>query len=132
MKVKKENAFVGVDMAIAIIAIFVFSGLIITLMHSNFLENLKIKTEALAIIYLTETLENVAIADYDYITENDIETCIPDELKETNYQIKLEISDLELSEDKNEDIIKKVIATISYTLGEKNYEYSMERMKIKE
>ena len=32
----------------------------------------------------------------------------------------------------NEDIIKKITATISYKVGNKDYEHTMERIKIKE
>lgn len=136
---KNNNGFVGVDMTIAILAIIMFSVLIISLMYNNFLENMKIKKEALATIYLTETLENVGIANYDDITQENIDNgvinLIPPEIENYNYTMKIEVLTdiLSLSDaQKQTGIVKKVKATISYKVGNKNYQYIMERAKIKE
>lgn len=136
---RKDNGFVGIDMTIAIIAIIVFSGLIIFLMYDNFLENVKIKKEALATIYLTETLENVGITNYDDLTQENIDNgainVVPTEIENYNYEMRIEVltEDLSLTDtQKQTGIVKKVVATISYKIGNKNYQYSMERIKIKE
>ena len=136
---KNNNGFVGIDMAIAIFAIITFSVLIISLMYNNFLENAKIKKEALATIYLTETLENVGIANYDDITQENIDNgvinLIPPEIENYNYTMKIEVLTdiLSLSDaQKQTGIVKKVKATISYKVGNKNYQHIMERAKIKE
>lgn len=136
---RKDNGFVGIDMTIAVMTIIIFSGLIILLMYNNFLENVKIKKEALATIYLTETLENVGTANYDEITQENVDNglinLIPSEIENYNYTIKIEVltDNLSLSEaQKQTEIVKKVKATISYKIGNKNYQNSMERLKIKE
>lgn len=127
MKINKENGFVVTDMVIAVIAVIIFSGLTISLIYSNTLENIKAKREALAIIYLTETLENIGIASYEEIIEENKETFVPNDLADKNY-----IMNIEISEDKNEKITKKIKATILYDIGNKQYTYSMERIKVKE
>ena len=119
-------------MVIAIFAIITFSALIISLMYNNFLENMKIKKEALATIYLTETLENIGIESYDYINIENKENLISTNAIENGYDIQLTISNLYGNDASKENIIKKVVATISYKIGDKNYQYSMERTKIKE
>lgn len=129
---KKNNGFVGIDMTIAVMAIIIFSGLIIFLMYNNFLENVKIKREALATIYLTETLENIGIESYDNINIDNKENLISANAIENGYDIQLTISDFYEDVTTKEDIIKKVVATISYKIGNKNYQHSMERVKIKE
>ena len=129
---RKNNGFVGIDMVIAIFAIITFSALIISLMYNNFLENMKIKKEALATIYLTETLENIGIESYDYINIENKENLISTNAIENGYDIQLTISNLYGNDASKENIIKKVVATISYKIGDKNYQYSMERTKIKE
>lgn len=129
---KKNNGFVGIDMTIAVMAIIIFSGLIIFLMYNNFLENVKIKREALATIYLTETLENIGIESYDNINIDNKENLISANAIENGYDIQLTISDFYEDDTTKEDIIKKVVATISYKIGNKNYQHSMERVKIKE
>ena len=136
---KNNNGFVGIDMAIAVFAIIIFSTLIVSLMFNTFLENLKIKKEALATIYLTETLENVGIVNYDDITQENIDSgvinLIPPDIESYNYTMKIEVltDSLSLSDaQKQTGIVKKVKATISYIIGNKNYQYIMERAKIKE
>lgn len=124
MKIKNCKGFVGVDIGIAIVAIIVFSGLIFSLMYNYFLENVKLQAESLAIIYLTETLENIGIADYNEVTEENSESFIPKDLKQSNHKMILEITEGEIN--------KKVKATISYKIVNKEYQYSMERFKIKE
>lgn len=134
MITKSSNkGFVGIDMTVAIVAIIVFSGLIITLMYNNYLENIKIKKEALATIYLTQIFENIAIADYQDVTQANIDNFIPADLEENNYNVQLTItSNLELPDIENQDILKKVNAVISYQIANKQYQYTMERIKIKE
>ena len=131
MKKNNEKGFIGVDMTLAILAIMIFSGLIISLMYNNTLENLKVRKETLATIYLTQVLENVGIATYDEVIQENITDFIPEDMEQDYYNI-----DIVVSEDTNvpgeEKIIKKVEATISYELGNKKYQYSMERIKIKE
>lgn len=133
MKIKRNNGFVGIDMTLSIIAIMIFSGLIVSLMYNNTLQNLKTRREALATIYLTETLENIGIAEYSQITEENINTYIPEEAEENGYNIEITFTeDKNLSTNQGEDIIKKITATISYKVVDKDYKLSMERTKIKE
>ena len=136
---KKNNGFVGLDMVIAILAIITFSTFLISLMYNNFLENLKLKKEALATIYLTEALENVGIINFDVLTQENIDNgainVVPSEIENYNYTMKIDVltDDLSLSDaQKQTGIVKKVKATISYTAGNKKYQYIMERAKIKE
>ena len=137
MKLRNNKGLVAMDMVLSILAILIFSVIIISMMYNNFLENTKIKKQALAIIYLTETLENVGIAEYDDITQDNINNgnidLIPKDIEDSNYKIKIEVitNDLDLEENQTEEIVKKIRATISYDLGNKTYQHSMERIKSK-
>lgn len=126
MKINRESGFVGVDMILSILAVLIFSGLIISLMYNNAVENIKIKRQALAIIYLTETFENIGIANYEDVTQENKANFIPTEVADKNYEM-----DITINEDENEQITKKITATISYKLANKKYEYSIERIKMK-
>lgn len=134
MKIKSNKGFVGIDMVLSILAIMIFSIIIVSMMYNNFLENLKINRQALAIIYLTETLENIGIATYEEVTQDNINNgtinLFPGDIENTGYNINMVVENLENLE-LSEDIIKKVTATISYKLGDKTYEHSMERIKAK-
>lgn len=137
MKSKKKEGYVGIDMAIAIVSVIVFSGLIFSLMYYNALENIKLRKQALATIYLTETMENIAIEDYENITQENIQngrvSLIPADMDTQKYSMAIEVNALTLSpEIEDEDIVKKVKATVTYTVQDKTYQYSMERTKVKE
>lgn len=137
MKTKTKDGYVGIDMAIAIVSVIVFSGLIFSLMYYNALENVKLRKQALATIYLTETMENIAIEDYENITQENIQnqsiSLVPTDMDTQKYNIDIEVNPLVLSPEKqDENIAKKVKATITYTVQDKTYQYSMERTKAKE
>ena len=137
MSINSKKGFVGVDMILAIIAVIVFSVLIVALTNNSLIEVLKINKKALATIYLTEMLENIAILEYEDVTEEKIkamsEELIPEELDELGYRIKIQINEYENNEEnEKKNIFKKVKVTISYGISNKNYEYSMERLKVKE
>ena len=134
MKIKKNNGFVAIDAVIAIIAIMIFSIIIVYMIYNNFMANARIKLQALAVIYLTETFENVGNAQYEDITQEKIDEgqvdLIPEGVKNSSYNMEITIEDLNEGQKKDE-IIKKVRATISYKLANKNYQCSMERIKAK-
>ena len=143
MKIKKENGLAGVDLVIATIAIIAFSTIIVFLMYNNTMENIKLKKETLAMIYITEILENVGIENYlnlvngtyEDIKNNSynssIENLLPSNMAE-GYKVDITITNELKDVENNEDIIKKIIVTLTYSINNKNYTYSMERMKIKE
>lgn len=125
MNAKNSKGFVGTDIIISIIAVIIFSGLIFSMMYNNFWENLKIKADSLAIIYLTETLEQIGIADYEEVTQENSMNFMSADLLNSYYNINLEVT-------QENEITKKIRATISYKLVNKRYQQSIERIKIKE
>ena len=133
MKAKNSKGFVGVDMVVSVVAILAFSGLIVTLMYNNYLENVKIKKGALATIYLTEIFENVGIASFDEVTQSNVDNFIPAALTEDHYQVDITVNSYTpASSTTSQDIMKKINATITYTISNKEYKLTMERAKIKE
>lgn len=131
MRIKKDNALAGIDMILAIMAVTIFSGLIISLMHNNVMENVKLKKETLAMIYLTQTFENIGIEDYNNVTQSNISNLVPTEAME-DYEVEMIVAtDLD-DVANNENIMKKVIVTMSYEIDNKIYSCSMQRMKVKE
>ena len=145
MKLKKDKGLAGVDIVIAVIALMIFSTLILSLIYNNVAENVKLKKETLAMIYITEIFENVGIESYENlengtyenIGENDdidntyIKDLIPEDAKR-EYRVDLTITNELENVENTEDIIKKIVVTLTYEVNDKNYTCSMERMKIKE
>ena len=93
MKAKNNKGFVGTDIIISIIAIVLFSSLILALILNNSLKNVKLAKEAQATIYLTQTLENIGISEYinvsDYDSNENYNNCIPSDLK-SGYNITID------------------------------------------
>ena len=131
MKSKKNSGFVAVDMVVAILAIMIFSVLILALTRSNIIENVKLKKETLAMIYITETFENIGIATYDNVTLDNINNLVPQDARD-NYLVEMNITTDLTAVDNNDNFMKKVTIKMSYEIGGKTYSCSMERMKIKE
>ena len=136
MKLKNNKGYVAIDMAVAIIGIIVFSGLIISLMYSNFLENAKTKKETIAVIYLTELMENIGIATYEKVTQENIENLKPKDLtkepdKDIN-EVNIQIGHPVDEKEEPVEFIKTITAQISYTVGNKTYSNTLQRIKIKE
>jgi len=131
MRLKKSNGLAGVDMIIATVAVIIFSTLIVSLINNNLLENVKLRKEALAMIYSTQIFENIAIESYDYITQENSSNLIPKEVL-NEYSVNLNISTNLDNVTDNQNIIKKITLTLSYDIGNKTYTCTMQRMKIKE
>ena len=138
---RKESALAGIDIIIAIIAIIIFSGLIISLIYNNVIENVKLKKSTMAMIHLTEISENIGIQDYDAEVYNIIGTEYTEILEENilvpqevidSYKVEMAVI-TELEDTTNyEDIIKKIKIKLTYELENKTYTCSIERMKIRE
>ena len=139
MNIKNNKGFLAIDTVVAVIAMMIFSVLIITMIYTNFMTNYKVRIRTLSTIYLVETLEKIGIAKYDEVTSENTENFMPSNMRK-NYEMTIEIyEDVEeilnesgQTELPNEQIIKKVVAKVTYQLSDKKYEYTMERIKIKE
>lgn len=128
---KKQTGLTAVDISIAIVAIMIFTSIIMSLMYNVRNENLRIKAKALATIYLTEISENIGIAKYEQVTE-DNSNIIPENIPDS-FITKVKVESPYSSEnDDKKDIIKKVNIEIKYTINNKSYTENFERLKIKE
>lgn len=127
--IKNQRGLTGVDVTIAIVAVMIFTSIILSLMFNVKVENTKIKMKALANVYLTKTMENVGIANYDDVTTNNV-NLFPDMAEPYQGTITVEkYSDIETNK---KDMVKIVSVKLSYTIGQKTYEETVQRLKVKE
>ena len=124
MEFKNSKGFVGTDIIISIIAIVLFSSLILALILNNSSKSVKLYKDAQATLYLTETLEKIGISVYSENYEN----CKPQEAIEKGYTITID----EPKKIGENDIIQKISVDIKYKIGNKTYKQTMTRTKIKE
>ena len=129
--IKNSKGFTQTDIVVAVVAIIFFTTLIVALMTNVKVQITKLKGKLLADIYLTEALENVGILQYDYVTEENKNLIFP---KMTDvFTPQLSISKLTDEDNtKDEDVIKKVEVKITYQIGNKTYEETAKRLKVKE
>lgn len=130
MNIKRNSGLTGIDMSIAVIAIIIFTTLIITLMSNNAIESVKIAKETMAMIYTTEIFENIGIEDFDEVIVENKDIFIPEEVNK-NYEVNLEIED-EFEDLEAQNMLKKINLTLKYEIGNKTYSCSAERLKAKE
>lgn len=126
---KNKKGFTGIDISLSVIAIIIFTSTILALMYNVKMENLKIQRKLLANIYLTETLENIGIAGYDEVTSDNV-TIIPN--IPDIFTVSMNVTNVSEEDTTKEDIIKKITVTMTYKIGNKTYEESAQRLKIKE
>ena len=132
MRFKSKDGLAGIDMVIAVVAITIFSALIISLIYYNATENIKVTKETLAMIYITEVFENVGIANYEYVTQDNISNLIPQNVYNSGYEVEILVEKPNIENVEEQDNIKKVNIKLTYDVGSKTYTCSMERLKIKE
>lgn len=129
--IKNSKGFTQTDIMVAVVAIIFFTTLIVALMTNVKVQSTKLKGKLLANIYLTEALENIGILQYDDVTEENKNLIFP---KMTDvFTPQLSISKLTDEDNtKDEDVIKKVEVKITYQIGNKTYEETAQRLKVKE
>lgn len=132
MKLKSKKGLAGIDMVIAVVAVTIFSTLIVSLIYYNATENVKVTKETLAMIYITEIFENIGIASYEEITQDNIHNLIPQNVYNSGYEVKILVEKPNIENVEEQDNIKKVNIKLTYDVGNKTYTCSMERLKIKE
>ena len=128
--IKDNKGFTQTDIVISIIAVMLFTTIILSVMINVKNSNAKLKAKSIANIYMTEILENIGIAQYEDITEENKSKFIPEMTKAFETQINVtKVSD---EDSKKEDEIKKVEVKIPYKIGNKTYEENAKRLKVKE
>lgn len=128
---KGEKGVVISDITISIVIIVLFASLISGLIFNVWFSNFRAQRDGMAVIYLSQQLESIAIDDYDNVTDQTIKIAEDNNNSSTSgYTINQEI--LEEKKNANEKRIKRVKETISYNIGSKKYEKSLERFKIEE
>ena len=129
---KSEKGLTGIDIALTVIIVVIFTSIIFSLMYNVKYQNLKQVYKLASNIYLTETLENIGIEDYDdivtvgYNENSDLKPEMPNIFSE-----QIQVESISQNSDR-EDIVKKVTVTISYSINSKTYEEVAQRLKIKE
>ncbi len=131
-KIKSNKAMTMTDVVIGMLIIIIFTGILTSSFYQIYKYNISIKMNALALEYSIKILEDIDKMPYEEVNNQ-----LNDSLKE-NYKIRegynayIEIKNYNEEDNTKEDIIKIVTLTIKYKEIEKEQEYTVKKLKIKE
>ena len=130
-KIKNNKAISIADVAIGLIVLMMFTGILTSSVYEIYKHNALTKIDAIVTNYMVKVAEEIDLLPYDQINENLSQTInekcnIPEE-----FNINFTIQDYKL-EESQEDIIKYVTINIEYKALEKDENYSVKKIKIKE
>lgn len=124
---KNNKGITGVDIAIAVIVITIFTGLIAEIMYSSYVQGLNVQKAANANSYATIILEKTDEKPFEEVTNDFI-----DNLKNSGeididgqYNISMNVEDLN-------QMMKKVTVDVKYKVNEEEKEISFSKLKVKE
>lgn len=129
---KSEKAFTIQDLIIAILIIGIFSTLIGNLMYNSYMNKVVANLTAQMSMYSVEILE-----DMDKISYEEVQSKTPEQYRAQfaipdGFDIKIEIRDYIERQQEDQDVIKIIKLTLSYTVEGKKQDFVVERLKIKE
>ena len=133
-KCKQNKAVMGVDIVVSIVVLSLFAGIIAGMFAELFIQNVSIRMDAIAVNYAVTILEDTDRLSYaevstEYMMKNVEEGRY---YMADNYTANIEVTNYSDMDSSKEDIIKIVKVTISYTLRNQEYSYTVQKLKIKE
>ena len=141
---KQNKGISMVDIAISILILFIFVGVISPIYVSIATNNLRAKNNAIATYFVVKLAEDIDKLSYNQVTKENLETLLSNR-EEFNYpdpevfpfEINVEVKNYKEEQSKlgqtiAEDIIKIVEIKATYKVYEEEQYYSVSKLKIKE
>lgn len=132
MNIKSEKGFTIEDLAIAIIVIMVFVGIITTMMYTTYKLNIETDLTSQMASYAVQILEDIDKISYEEVTTDLANTYNEKFSIPKSFKIDIQVSNYGEGEPNVQDVIKIVDFKISYTLQGKEEQFTVKRLKIKE
>lgn len=134
-KLKSNKGFTLEDLAVAILALVIFSGMIGQIYITILTVKLDAEMESVATIYAIKMLEYIDKVNYDKVNTSNKEDLI-NEMRNTfniddTFDVSLDISDYTPSWE-TEDYIKQIKLTVKYSYEEQENTLSFKSIKVKE
>lgn len=124
----------GVDIVVSIVVLSLFAGIIAGMFAELFIQNVSIRMDAIAVNYAVTILEDTDRLSYAEVTTENMMKNVEEGryYMADNYTANIEVTNYSDMDSSKEDIIKIVKVTISYTLRNQEYSYTVQKLKIKE
>lgn len=131
-KIKENKAATMTDVVIGVIILIMFTGILTTSFYNIYSHNIAIRMNAVAVDYTIKILEDIDRMSYEEVT-NDLNNTLNEDYDiKQNYTINLEIENYNEDDETKQDIIKIVKVTVKYKVADKEEEYTVKKLKIKE
>lgn len=149
-KLKKEQGITAVDTMIAIMIMALFVGLLASVSYNIYLTNSAIKRNSQAIEYIVDVFEYIEKSDYDKVTEKNLIDYFNDKYSADNnskvkargsqeerinkpFEVIISVINYNSTEGNTDklDVVKEINIKVNYTLGNKEQQIEMKRLKQK-
>jgi len=131
-KIRENRAATMTDVVIGMLILIIFTGILTTSFFRIYINNMEVRMNALAVNYSIKILEDIDKMMYEEVT-NDLNNTLKDSYDiKNNYIVNLEVENYNKNDETKQDIIKIVKVTVKYKVGNKEEEYTVKKLKIKE
>ena len=132
INIKSEKGFTMEDLAIALLIITLFVGIISTMMYKVYKINLKTDLTSQMVMYAVEILEDIDKIAYEEVKPELADIYNSKFSIPQGYTIDIQVSNYGEGISNVKDLIKIVKLNISYTFSGEKEEFTVTRLKIKE
>ena len=129
---KSNNGVTTMDVAIAIIILSLFVGVIGNFYYQIVKNNNMIRFNTMAVYYAIKIAEDIDKVAYEEVNDDFKENLNVKYGLPENFSATLDIENYNKNDSSKQDIIKKVNITIKYTFLKEERNYKIEKLKIKE
>lgn len=128
---KSNKGFTMQDLAIAIIAFVLLAGTVTSIYLSIYKVQADTQVDAVATLYTIQIMERIDKLAYDEVVENNLENLVNTMRQDFTIPSSFRIG-LEIIPYNQDDIVKTVKLTFTYSFSGKEKNIIIERLKVKE
>ena len=131
-KLKSNKGISMADVVIALLILIILSGVIGNILYQIAYNNAALRMNAIATDYAVKIAEYIDKIPYENVTNGMQITEINGEKIIDKFNVSIEVENYNNDDSTKEDIIKKAIITVNYSILKETKNYKIQKLKIKE
>lgn len=131
-KLKSNKGISMADVVIALLILIILSGVIGNILYQIAYNNAALRMNAIATDYAVKVAEYIDKIPYENVTNGMQITEINGEQIIDKFNVSIEVENYNNDDSTKEDIIKKAIITVNYSILKETKNYKIQKLKIKE
>lgn len=131
-KLKSNKGISMADVVIALLILIILSGVIGNILYQIAYNNAALRMNAIATDYAVKIAEYIDKIPYENVTNGMQITEINGEQIIDKFNVSIEVENYNNDDSTKEDIIKKAIITVNYSILKETKNYKIQKLKIKE